>query len=339
MSNSGLGFALYEALAELLVEADVLAEVEALSEDEALVEVLSEEEALNEPLSEVEALVEPLSEDEALNDTSFAVMTAPDGDAAWGEVAAIVIGRMPVEGAADVPVDTGEMTGGGVEAADGAGDGEFAGWAADGIGAPTPPPATGTSAGPDEGRPEGTFAEASVIAFAYRPTSTGTAVASGAACGMAAVEVVTTPARPPPGVIAARRAGLNDVSAETKASPVRAGCCPRTDVEPISAARVDAATGNAVARLDTGQIASRLSAEGRKGRSFRGGYAWRYRPWVRFIGWGAGDARRGDGPPGASPSNIGSIVDLVIGGILGRDAGGRQARFFLKDRRLLRRWG
>lgn len=244
----------------------MLAEVEALSEDEAL----SEEEALNEPLSEVEALVEPLSEDEALNDTSFAVMTAPDGDAALGEVAAIVIGRMPVEGAADVPVDTGEMTGGGVEAADGAGDGEFTGWAADGIGAPTPPPATGTSAGPDEGRPEGTFAEASVIAFAYRPTSTGTAVASGAACGMAAVEVVTTPARPPPGVIAARRAGLNDVSAETKASPVRAGCCPRTDVEPISATGVDAATGNAVARLDTGQIASRLSAEGRKGRSFRG---------------------------------------------------------------------
>lgn len=237
MSNSGLGFALYEALAELLVEADVLAEVEALSEDEAL------------------------------NDTSFAVMTAPDGDAALGEAAAIVIGRMPVEGAADVPVDTGEMTGGGVEAADGAGDGEFAGWAADGIGAPTPPPATGTSAGPDEG----TFAEASVIAFAYRPTSTGTAAASGAACGMAAVEVVTTPARPPPGVIAARRAGLNDVSAETKASPVRAGCCPRTDVEPISAARVDAASGNAIARLDTGQIASRLSAEGRKGRSFRWG--------------------------------------------------------------------
>ena len=122
---------------------------------------------------------------------------------------------MPVDGADETPADVGKTTRGGVDGTGAVEGGAFAGWVAAGVGAPMPPPppATGLSAGPFEGRAEGTLAEAIVIGLAYRPTSTVTA---GAAWGIAIGEVVATtvPKPPPPARLIASGATLGEAAGD-----------------------------------------------------------------------------------------------------------------------------
>ncbi len=115
---------------------------------------------------------------------------------------------------------------------------------------------------PDEEGVGGTFAEAIVIVFEYRLTST----AAEGTPGIATVEAVAVarPAETTTGL----GVGLGESRTIALARSIRA---VRTSDVPGPPAAADPESGSAVARLDTGQIASRAIGDGRNGRSLRGG--------------------------------------------------------------------
>ena len=98
-------------------------------------------------LVEHEALAEPIP-DPLCGCVAAGAIPLDEGDAVLGDVAAMLIARIPVEGVGAAPVEDGTTTDGdvGVEM-----DGVLGGWVPAGVGAPMPPPPPGTelSAGPE----------------------------------------------------------------------------------------------------------------------------------------------------------------------------------------------